>query len=215
MALRNQPADTETPGSRWNWLYKLGGAAALIVLGLFAVGIFDLFTESVGNWLIVLFKLNVGADDVQAASLSVLNFLDIVIMALAGTVFIALCAALWRTNKIWPALAASLAFLGIVLLIITRTAGRSGLLLGALIVSAVMLRSHVFGQVTAYVGIVASVLLLFVGDIGTSLFSSSNIIAVLIGIGYVLWMAWFFLVGRRLLRLGDGKPGRVATRDSR
>jgi hypothetical protein len=187
-------AGAETADPRQNWLYKIGGAAALVVLVLLGVGILGVITPFQDNWLIVFFKLNAGLGDVQEDSLSVLNFLDIVIMALAGTVYLALCAALWRANKLWPAIAASLAFLGIALLIITHTAGRSGLLLGGLIVSAVMLRSRIFSRVCAYAGMVAGALLLFVGD------------AVLIGVGYLLWMAWFFLVGRKLLQLGGSKP---------
>jgi len=89
------------------------------------------------NWLSVLLMLECRARDVQEESLNVLNFVDVAIMALTGTVYLALCAALWRTNQLWPAIAAVQAFLGIALLIITHTAGRSGLLLGGLIVSAV------------------------------------------------------------------------------
>jgi hypothetical protein len=70
-----------------------------------------------------------------------------------------------------------------------------------------MLRSHIFSDVSAYVGLVASVVLFFAGDLGTAIFSSSSIIAFLISIGYVLWMTWFFLVGRRLFSLGNGEPG--------
>ena len=207
-------AGAETADPRQNWLYKIGGAAALTVLVLFLVGVLGFITPFQDNWLVVLFKLNAGLGDVQEDSLSVLNFVDVAIMTLTGTVFLALCAALWRTNKLWPAVAASLAFLGTALLIVTYTAGRSGLLLGGLIVSAVMLRSHIFSRASAYAGIVAGALLLFAGDIGTALFGSSSIIAVVIGIGYLLWMGWFFLVGQRLLQLGGGKPSEYPSQAS-
>jgi hypothetical protein len=127
--------------------------------------------------------------------------------------FLALYVALRHTNKIWSVVAASLPFLGIAVFLITSTAGRSGLLVGGLIISIVMLRSNIFSKVSAYVGIVASALLFFAGDIGTAIFSSLNTIAILIGIGYVLWMIWFFLIGRRLFQLGHGKPnGTVHTK---
>ena len=72
-----------------------------------------------------------------------------------------------------------------------------------LVISLVMLRSrsHVFGKVTAYMGVLASVLLL-VGDFSIGM-AHSNIIATLIGIGYVLLMTWFFLIARRLFQLGS------------
>jgi hypothetical protein len=42
------------------------------------------------------------------------------------------------------------------------------------------------------------------GDFGTTENSPSTIVAVLIGIGYVLLMTWFFLIARRLFQLGQG-----------
>jgi hypothetical protein len=224
----NQVTYIETADSRWNWLYKIGGLAALIVFVLFLIGIIgiiavgrqpatanDWSTPFQNNWLVVLFKLNAGFSGVQPDLLHVLNLLDIVIMALFGTMFLALYVALRRTNKVWSVVATSLPFLGIAIFLITSTAGRSGLLVGGLIISAVMLRSRIrgFSKVGAYVGIVASVLLFFAGDIGTAIFSTSNIIAILIGIGYVLWMIWFCLIARRLFQLGQGVSREEANRN--
>jgi hypothetical protein len=207
--------EVETTESRWHWLYNIGAAASLILFILFLIGLIgiitvspqpttttDWFTSLQNNWLVVLFKLNAGFSGFRSDLLAVLNLLDLVIMALFGVMFLALYAALRHTHKIWSLLAASLPFLGIVVFLITSTAGRSGLLLAGLIISAVMLRSDIFSRVTAYVGIVASVLLFFVGDIGTAIFSSSTVIAILIGIGYVLWMIWFLQIGYRLIQLG-------------
>ena len=224
----NQVTYIETADSRWNWLYKIGGLAALIVFVLFLIGIIgiiavgrqpatanDWSTPFQNNWLVVLFKLNAGFSGVQPDLLHVLNLLDIVIMALFGTVFLALYVALRRTNKVWSVVATSLPFLGIAIFLITSTAGRSGLLVGGLIISAVMLRSRIrgFSKVSAYVGIGASVLLFFAGDIGTAIFSTSNIIAILIGIGYVLWMIWFCLIARKLFQLGQGVSREEANRN--
>jgi hypothetical protein len=224
----NQVTSIETADSRWNWLYTIGGAAALVVFVLFLIGIIgtitagrqptaanDWFTQLQNNWLVVLFKLNAGFSGVQPDLLRVLNLLDIVVMALFGTLFLALYVALRRTNKVWPVVAASLPFLGMAIFLITSTAGRSGLLVGGLIISAVMLRSRirVFSTVSAYVGLVASAVLFFAGDLGTAIFSSSNIIAILIGIGYVLWMIWFGLIARRLFQLGQGVSHEGANRN--
>jgi hypothetical protein len=222
----NHATDVETTDSRWKGLYRVGGAAALIVLVLFLIGIIGIitvgpqpattngwFTPFQDNWLVVLFKLNAGFDGVQPDLLNVLNLLDIAIMALVGTMFLALYVALRRTSKIWSAVAASLPCLGIAVFLITSTAGRSGLLLGGLIISAVMLRSNIFSKVSAYVGMLASALLFFAGDLGTAIFSSSNIIAILIGIGYVLWMTWFFVIARRLFQLGQGTSKEEASRN--
>jgi len=64
-----------------------------------------------------------------------------------------------------------------------------------------MFRSSIFSKVSAWLGIAASTLLFFAGDIGTTIFSSSIIIAVLIGIGYLLWIVWFALIGLKLFQL--------------
>lgn len=216
--IMNHRTDVATTDSRWNWLYKVGGAAALIVFVLLLIGIIGIltlspqpaatnswFTPLQSNWLVVLFNLNVESSGVQPDLLNTLNFLDIAIMALVGAMFLALYVALRHTSRIWSAAAASLPILGIPVFLLTSTAGRSGVLLGGLIISAVMLRSNSFSQASAYVGIVASALLFFAGDLGTAVFSSSMVIAILIGVGYVLWMIWFFLTGRRLLQLGRRK----------
>ena len=218
MTSQSKPAIAEDIDQRRNWLFTLGGIAALILLALFLIGITRIiavgsqpnpttgwFTPLQNNWLIVLFSLNVEFSGVQTNLLNVLNLLDIVIMVLFGMMFLALYAALSHTSKIWSAVATSLPFLGIVIFLITQTAGRSGLLIGGLIFSIIMLGSTIFSKSSAYVGIVASALLFFAGDIGTTIFSASKIIALFIGVGYVLWMIWFFLIGQRLFQLGHGK----------
>src|SRR3990172_893228 len=208
MELTRQVADAETAGSSWSWIFKVGGAAALIVLVLFLIGSIGIitningwFTPFVNNWLVVLFKLNAGFSGIQTDLLNVLNLLDIAIMPLFCTMFLALYVALKRTSRIWSLIATALPFLGIPVFLITGTAGRSTLLIGGLIISVVMLRSKIFSKPTAYVGIVASILLFFAGDIATAAFSSSNIIALFIAAGYVLWMIWFSLIARRLFQL--------------
>lgn len=209
----SQVSDVKNADVTWRWLYRVGTAAALIVLILFLIGIIGIitaglqsapsnswFTQIQNNWLVVLFKLNAGFSGVQ---LDLLNLLDISILALFCIVFLALYAALKRTSYIWSLIAAILPFIGIPIFLLTATAGRSNLLIGGLMFSAVMLRSNIFSKITAYVGIVASTLLFFAGDIATAIYSSSNIIAFSIGIGYVLWMLWLLLIARRFFQLGQ------------
>ena len=212
----NRIVNAEFAESRWNWLYQVSGVASLILGVLFLIAMTSLFTAGLSpstingwlspfqnNWLVVLFKLNAGFDGVQFDLLYGLNPLDIAIMALVATMYLGLYAALWRTSRIWSIIAAVMPFLGIVIFIATRIAGRSGVMGAGLVISFVMLRSNIFGKVTAFVGILSSVLLL-AGDFGTTENSPSTIVAVLIGIGYVLLMTWFFLIARRLLQLGHG-----------
>ena len=212
----NRIVNAEFAESRWNWLYQVSGVASLILGVLFLIAMTSLFTAGLqpstingwlspfqNNWLVVLFKLNAGFDGVQFDLLHRLNALDIAIMALVATTYLGLYVALRRTSRIWSIIAAVMPFLGIVVFLATRIAGRSGVMGAGLVISFVMLRSNSFGQVIAFVGILASVLLL-AGDLGTTENSPSIIVAVLIGIGYVLLMTWFFLIARRLLQLGHG-----------
>ena len=123
-------------------------------------------------------------------------------MVLVAIMFLGLYAALRRASKIWSIIALVQPFLGIVIFIATNSAGRSAVMGAVLVISFVMLRSNTFSNATAYVGILVSVLLL-VGDVSVSI-ARSSIIAILIGIGYVLLITWFSLVGRRLFQLGRG-----------
>jgi len=210
----NQTIESGDAGSRWNWLYKVGGAAALITGVLFLIAVIDFIITGFqpgiingwlsllqNNWLVVIFKLHAGFNGVQPDLLYVLNLLDIAIMALVGTMYLGLYAALGRTSKVWSIIALAQPFLGIVIFIATNTAGRCGVMGASLVISFVMLRSSIFGKETAYMGILASALLL-VGDFSVGI-THSNIIAILTGIGYMLLTTWFFLVGRRLFRLGQ------------
>ncbi len=214
MKTMNKVADSETADSRRNWLYKTSGAATLTLGALLLIAMISLITAGLqpgttsgwfslfqNNWLVVLFKLNAGFTGAQFDSLYGLNPLDMAILALVATMYLGLYAALKRTSKILSIIAAIQPFLGIVLFIATKTAGRSGVMGAGLVISLVMLRSNIFGKVIAFVGILASVLLL-IGDLSTTANSHSTIIAILIGIGYVLLIPWFFLIARKLFQLG-------------
>jgi hypothetical protein len=213
--MMNPLTDAESKNLSWNWLYKVSGAAALILGLLFLAAIISLIAASLqhgtinaglslfqNNWLVVLFKLNAGFDGVQFDRLYGLNPLDIAILMLVAMMVLGLYPALRRTSRIWSLVAAVMPILGIILFIATKLAGRSGVMGTGLVISFVMLRSNIFGRLTAVLGILASLLLL-AGDFGTTANSHSTIVAILVGIGYVLLMTWFFLVGRRLLQLGQ------------
>jgi hypothetical protein len=211
----NRVTDVGTEDTRWNWLYKVSGAAALILGLLFLAAIISLIAASLqpgaidaglslfqNNWLIVLFKLNAGFDGGQFDRLYGLNPQDIAIMVLVAMMILGLYTALRRTSRIWSFVAVVMPILGIIVFIATKLAGRSGVMGAGLVISFVMLRSNIFGRMTAVLGILASLLLL-AGDFGTTVNSHSTIVAILVGIGYVLLMTWFFLVSRMLFQLGQ------------
>ena len=176
--------------------------ASLISTGLLRRSAGGWFTAFQDNWLITIFKLHAGFGGAHIGLLRGVVLLDLALLALAGLTVLGLCAALWRTSRIWSIVAAIQPFLGILLLIATDTAGRSAAMGAALVISLVMLRSSLFNRATARLGIAAGVLLL-VGDF-TAGIPPRPIIATLFGIAYVLFMIWFLLIARRLLDLGKG-----------
>jgi hypothetical protein len=207
--------------ARLTWLYRVGGAAALIVVVLLLVGLIGLAGAVLqpgttngwslpfrDNWLIVIFKLHAGFGGDPTGQLHEVDALDIAILALVGTVCLGLYAALRRDNRVWLVLllfAASSPFVGIPLFVATSSAGRSGVIGAVLIISTVMLRSAAFRKTVAFIGILSGVLL-GVGDISAALVPPTAVVATLFGIGYLLLVAWFFLVASRLLRLEPGAP---------
>jgi len=211
----NRFINTEITDTRWHWLYKLSGEAALGAGVLLLIAAVDFIITGFrygaingwlalfqNNWLVVIIKLHAGLKGVGSNLLDALNLLDVAIMAFIGMAYLGLYTALRRTSKILSLIALVQPFLGIVLFIATKSAGRSGVMGAGLVISFVMLRSHIFSKMTASLGILSSVLLLF-GDISVGI-AHSYIIAILTGFGYVLLTMWFFMIAQRLFQLGQG-----------
>ena len=159
----NQVGNIQTTDSSRSSLFKVSAAAALIEGILLLIGVLGLMTALLqpgnttgllpalqNNWLIVIFKLHAGFGGIQIGFLHVLDFLDIAILALAGIMYFGLYAVIWRTSRIWSIVASIQPFLGIVLFIVTKSAGRSAVMGAALVISLVMLRSRIFNKATAY-----------------------------------------------------------------
>ena len=212
--MTNQPTNTKTVQSRWSWLYKTSGAAALIAGMLLLIGMISLIDSVLqlgtmndwlslfqNNWLIVIFKLHAEFSGIHADLLHGVNLLDIVFLALVGFICLSLSTAFRKAGKTWSLIAFALSLIAIILFIATQTAGRSTVMLAVLIISFVMLSNEIFGKATIYAGILASVFL-FIGDLSVGF--HSNVITILFGIGYVLLITWFFLIAQSLFRLGLG-----------
>jgi hypothetical protein len=178
-------------------------AAATLVLSALAPGAitgWPLFLEN--NWLIVIFKLHAEFNGAHSISLHGLNFLDIAILALVGTICLSLSTAFKKAGRIWVLVAAALSLIAIILFVVTQIAGRSTVMLAVLIVSFAMLGNKRFSRVAVYSGILAGVCL-FIGDLTVGMHSTT--ITIFFGIGYVLLSGWLFLTGMALLRLGQGR----------
>lgn len=206
-------SDDGTTHFRLDWLLPFSSIAALSVGILFLTAMIDLILTVLNPitfdgwlssfqsiWLITIFKLQAGFVGIQPYRLAQLNLLDIIALALIGILIIGLYIALHRTSKIWSMVALVQPFLGILLFILTKNAGRSGLMGAVLVISIVMLRSKLFDKRYASIGILSGIMLL-AGDFGVSA-APSPILAVLTGLGTMLLITWCFLMSRRLFQLG-------------
>lgn len=208
--MADQATGIETVDSQWRWLRISGGAAALmggilLLMGLISLifsvlqpgitnGWFLLFQD---NWLVKIFMLHAEVSSFQA-DLHGLNYLDIVILLLVSVVCLSLSTVFRNNGKVWSLIAVALSLIAIILFVATQITGRSTVMLAVLINSLVMLRDKTFSQIAIYLGIFASIFL-FVGDLTVGV--NSPIITTLFSIGYVLLIAWFFLIAQSLFRL--------------
>lgn len=205
-------SNIKTTDSHWYWLYKVSAVAAMILEALFLIAAISLINSVLqpntisgwlmpiqNNWLIVLFKLNASFSGVHLGLLN-LNLLDSIIMILAGIMFLGLYTTFRQISKIWTIIALAQPFIGMILFIITKMAGRLGIISAMLIISLMMVRNNRFKKFTAIIGILSGILLI-VGDAFTE-YTFSIMNSTLIFIGYVLMMTWFFAIIRRLFQLG-------------
>jgi len=158
------------------------------------------------NWIILFFKLNAGLS--KRASLQTLHIIDFVLLALFGLLYFAFFFILKRKNIVYfcfSVFALISPFLGIFLLAITHSGGRTGILTGGLIFSILMLINNKFGKLIAIIGILANSILLISCDI-LSLNHISRITSIFILSGYLIWIFWLVLLSNRFSRiLGTNK----------
>ena len=180
---------------------RLGGVSAMFVAAVLLASLLSFVVALPGlglrNWLVVLFELNAGTGGLPVDPLRALNPLDFAVLVLVGITFLGLQPALRRVNKVWMTIAVAMPFAGIALLAITRLAGRSTVMGAGLVIAFLMLRGTGFSRPLACTGILANAFLL-VADLATGT-SPAPLVAAFVGVGYVLLVAWFLLIGARLL----------------
>jgi len=197
--------------SRRRWLFKIGGASALITGTLLLAGMISLIvsvllstttsgwlSQSGNNWLVRIFILHAEIRDMHV-DLHGTNLLDIIILFLVSVICLSISSFFKNSGRVWSLIAFALSVIAIILYLTTQIAGRSAVMLVVLINSFVMMKYRTFSKVTIYSGILASVFL-FIGDLTVGI--HSVMITALFGIGYVLLTTWFFLMARSLFRAG-------------
>lgn len=186
-------------------LARIGGVAGSAVALILVTGIVSLALELPGlrlrTWLAVLFEINTGIGSPPADPLRVANPLDVTVLALTGATIMAAWSLIPAPSRPWRLVSVALPFVGIVLLLATHLVGRSAVMGAGVVIAVAMARTPGL-QPLGYLGICANALLL-VGDVTTG-DSPEPFVATLVGVGYLLLLAWFALVGLRLL----GPPDR-------
>ena len=210
MTSMDRSSKIEMTPSGQDRLYRLSGTAAGLAGALLLAACVELIargavkglaTPMLENWLVVIFKIHAGLGGLQIDKLQTFNFLDAGILAIVAVMYVGLYASLRGTSRIWSVIALIQPFLGIALFVATKSAGRSSIMGAGLVISAVMMRGGMFNKAIGLAGLLASALLL-AGDLSAGAIPPSGLVAALFGIGYMLLIAWLFLVGRRLFQAG-------------
>lgn len=115
--MTNQVTHAETTDSAWKGLYKVGGAAALIVTVLLTIEIIVFNAYPLPGTVIGYFTL---LQTNRLLGLLDLYLLEILAYALFVPMFLALYVALKRANKSYMALATTLAIIGIAVFLATN-----------------------------------------------------------------------------------------------
>lgn len=188
----------------------VGGVAAVLSVGVLLVGVAGLALDvgTLRPWLAVLFGIDAGFGGLSLSSLEVVNLIDVAILVLAGLAFAGFWPGPGKPHKGWMALAILLPFAGIAVLLATGLWGRSGLMGGGLVLSALMISSPRH----RWLGIAGAAVnaLLLVGDFGTT-GPESGLMSVVVGAGYLLLIGWFLWIAASLLISRGGSPAQHLT----
>jgi hypothetical protein len=111
----NQVADAETADSRWNWLYKIGGVAALISVVIIPISIVAYFV-----WPPFPDDILVVIQEDRLAGLMSLDFLYLLSNFFAIPLFLVLYVTLKRVSESFSAIALALGFVGLLSLVSSR-----------------------------------------------------------------------------------------------
>ena len=175
-----------------------GGVAALLVAVTLVVGIVGLARHKgrLRPWLAVLFGINARYGQVSHDTLRAVQPVDVTLLLLAGVTYAAFWPGPGADHAVWMILAIAQPLLGIAILMVTRLAGRSGLMGGALVLSILMVVDGTWA-IAGWVGTASNVLLL-AGDFATTE-RPRPLLAWPLAVGYLGLVVWFGWVAALLL----------------
>jgi hypothetical protein len=176
----------------------VGGVAAALAAVTLLAGIAGLALRRRRwqPWLLVLLDINTGRPGASHEDLRSVEPVDVVLLALAGVAYAGFWPGPGERHEWWMVLAVAQPLLATAVLLVTRLAGRTGLLGGALVLSVLMV---VDGEWTTagWWGIAAAGLLLL-GDLTTTGPPRRALVPV-VAVGYAALTAWFGVLAVLLL----------------
>jgi hypothetical protein len=184
-------------------------ACSLLLSGIICLSIVNIFIKIIGiaypkwisdnlnTWISLFIQLNFNL--ANRNEIQVLHIIDFVIFVLCGTVYLVIFiftkkgkGIIWYIFSIFGLISFPL---GMILLIITHSAGRTGILVASIIFSIIILLSKNMKKRTGLIGISSSVLVLVGCDI-FSLQSTNIVVGYAILLGYCCWVLWFISLNK-------------------
>ena len=157
-------------------------------------GTFELFQD---NFVVRLIKLHASYNKSLEELFTVVNILDMSILMFVCLTVIAFYPTLRNINGTLAIIAICQPFIGIILFLITQEIGRTTTFSTALTISAIILWSD-RSDSSAILGVISAGLIL-IPDISFIL-GYSEIMAIIMSTGYLLFIPWWFLSSMNLFQ---------------
>jgi len=175
-----------------------------ILIKLFGIVSPKWINDILNTWISLFIQLNLNI--ANRNEIQVLHIIDFVVFILCGTIYFVLFlyikngkSVLWHIFGVFGLVSFPL---GIILLIITHSGGRTGILVASLIFSIFVLINKTLKKQTGLIGVFASVLILGGCDV-FSLKSTDVIVGYTILLGYCCWVLWFVLLAKDVSKIRE------------
>ncbi|UCG04181.1 MAG: hypothetical protein JSW11_09380 [Candidatus Heimdallarchaeota archaeon] len=185
----------------WKYIYAIGGIASLIIAVIFFTALIELMTGTFeffqNNFVIRLIKLHAEYNESANELLQGVNILDLSILVFVCLTVIAFYPTLRNVNETLAIIAICQPFIGILLFLITQEIGRTTTFSTALTISAIILW-YDRSDTSAFLGVISAGLIL-IPDI-SFMFTYSEVLAIIMSTGYLLFIPWWFLSSLKLFQ---------------
>jgi hypothetical protein len=175
-----------------------------ILAKLFGIAYPKWISDMLNTWISLFIQLNLNIT--TRNEIQVLHFVDFVVFVLCGTIYFILFlfikkgkGIIWYIFSIFGLINFPL---GVILLFITHSGGRTGILVASVIFSIFVLLDKTMKKGTGLIGVISSVLILGGCDV-LSLQSTNLVVGYIILLGYCCWIIWFILLAKEIEKIRE------------